>query len=440
MRRIARTSFVLVLAAGLAACGGSGDDDTAPDDTDNAGDADETDTDESDDSDSGEQSTVTMWMYPVIADEDASSEFWSGIEADFEAANPDVDLNIEAQPWDGRQEKITTALASGTGFDIVLLGPDQIPQYVDQGSLLPLDDLVGEAKDAFLPNAVDSLSVDGQLYGVPIYHTVVTPVFNTSLLDAAGITELPTTWEDVKAAGAALAADDIPVLDYPGSPEETLNLTFYPLLWQAGGSVFSEDGTSVAFDGPEGVEALQFLVDLAESGGLPPDSPTRVNSIEERPFAAGEAAMLHVGDLTQSRQVADMLGAENVAVGQPLSNAEQITFGLPGGLVASHAADPDAVAKVLQFMASPEAIEGMAGASGFFPSRTDVTMPDDGAYVTEFADALQYAFPGDSHPQARQVMSILAPQVQGALLGQKSVEDALSDAADEANVQLASAG
>jgi multiple sugar transport system substrate-binding protein len=319
-----------------------------------------------------------------------------------------------------------------------LLGPDQIPQYVDQGSLLPVDDMVGEAKDAFLPNAIETLSVDGELYGVPIYHTVVAPAYNKAVFDQAGVSELPTTWDDIKAAAPKLAEQGIPILDYPGDPEETLNLTFYPLLWQAGGSVFAEDGGSVAFDGPEGVEALQFLVDLAENGGLPGDAATTKIDAEGRAFTAGEAGILHTADLTQTRQMAEILGEESVVSGPALTNAEQVTFGLPGGLTVSHATEnQEAVAEVLQFMASPETIEGMSGASGYFPSRTDVEMPDDGSYVAELAAALPAAYPGDSHAQARQVMSILAPQVQGAILGEKSAEQALSDAAEEANAIIA---
>lgn len=410
MRRMAAVGLAVSLGLAVAGCGGSG---------------------------SGDGSTVTMWMYPVIADEAASTTFWADVEKTFEAEHPDLDLKIELQPWDGRQEKVSTALASGTGFDIVLLGPDQIPQFVEQGSLLPVDEMVADSADAFLPGARDALSVDGKLYGAPIYHTVVTPVYNKAVFASAGITEAPATWDDLLDAAAPLAAKGIPLLDYPGDPEETLNLSFYQLLWQAGGQVFSDDGTSVAFDGPEGKEALQFLVDLKEAGGLTPGAPTAKNVVDGRPFATGRSAFLLTADLTTTRQFADGLGADAVEPLPPLTGKEQVTFGLPGALAVSHSTESqDAVAEVLTFVSGAETAGKLATASGFFPARSDVETTDDGPYVDVFADALQHAFPGDAHPKARQVMTILAPQIQAALLGDKSPEQALSDAAAEANAQL----
>ena len=53
-------------------------------------------------------------MYPVVLDQEASNEYWQGVEADFEAANDDIDLVIEQLPLDNRDEKIATADRLGT--------------------------------------------------------------------------------------------------------------------------------------------------------------------------------------------------------------------------------------------------------------------------------------------------------------------------------------
>ena len=61
--------------------------------------------------------------------------------------------------------------------------PDQIPQYVKNGSLEPVDDVVEPDKDKFLPAAIPGLTVDGKVYGAPIYHTVTTTMYNKTVLD-----------------------------------------------------------------------------------------------------------------------------------------------------------------------------------------------------------------------------------------------------------------
>ena len=68
------------------------------------------------------------------------------------------------------------------------------------------------------------------------------------------------------AAGPAIKESGNFLTSYAGSLESTLNLSYFPLLWQAGGEVVTEDGTAAAFNSPEGIEALNFVVTLFNEG------------------------------------------------------------------------------------------------------------------------------------------------------------------------------
>jgi multiple sugar transport system substrate-binding protein len=412
MKKVAAAGLVAVLGVVLTGCGSDG-------------------------SGSSDQSTVTLWMYPVIGDAAKSQAFWTKTEKAFEKDNAGIDVKIDLQPWDGRQEKVTTALASKKGFDLVVLGPDQIPQYAEQGTIEPVDEVVEPAKSAYLPNALSALTVDGKLYGVPIYQTITAPLYNKKLFTAAGVTEVPDTLDELKAAAPKLAAKGVAVLDYPGNPEVSLNQSFYPLLWANGGSVFAADGKSAAFNGPEGVETLQFLLDLKAAGGLPADAATKTNEVEGSGLAAGKTAMYHAATAGQAAELAKAIGEQNVGVGAALQGKKQVAFGIPGGLVlAKHSENKDAAKKFAAYLASPAVTAELASESGFFTARTDVTIPGQSAAVKEFAKSLEFAFPGDTHPKARQVMAVIAPQVQAALLGKKDAKQALDAAAQEANALL----
>ena len=415
--RVRGMAVGLAALLAVAACGGSGDD-TA-----------------------GGSAEVTVWMYPVIADQDASIDFWEQVESDFEAENDDIDLTIELQPWEGRDEKIATAIASGQGPDLVLLTPDQTLQYQVTGGLKPVDGAVEDDRDAYLETALDVVTFEDELYGVPIYHTSTTTAYNMAAFEAAGITEPPTTWDDVLAAAPALAANGVAVMDYSGSPEMTLNLSFYPLLWQAGGSVFTEDGSDVAFDGPEGLAALQFLLDLQEAGGLPADAATKANAVDGGPLGTGTAAMGYALTATDIEHMKTGVGAENVVVGAPLTDEEQASFGIPGVLaLTSISDDDDAANTVAGYIASPEVSARLNDAAGTFPARTDVDPPTGDDALTALDDALEFAVPGEVTPSARQVMAVLSAQLQAALQGSKSAEDALADAASEARDLIARGG
>ncbi|MFS8104442.1 sugar ABC transporter substrate-binding protein [Lentzea alba] len=379
---------------------------------------------------------VTMWMYPVIADEEQSRTFWHEVEQGFEAEHK-IELRIELQPWEGRQEKLGAALMAGNGPDLVLLQPDMIPQYVEEKALQPVGDVLTGGERTYRPSAVAALTVKDQAYGLPLYQTVTTTVYNRKLFTEAGITELPDTWDEVKAAAPKLAARGIPVLDYAGSIEETLNMTFYPLLWQAGGSVFTSDGTKSAFSSPQGIDALKFLLDLKAMGGLPPGTATKRARLIEDSVVVGKAAMSHAMVPAIARSVAGAIGAENVVVGPPLRNKAQVTFGQPGALsLLRTAKNSDAARKFLSYMTTPKVVEKLCVQSGFFLPWTDSAPPVTDEIDKGFTQALQYVRAGDAHPRARKAMGLLAPHLQAALIGQKSPEQALSDAAREVDVLL----
>lgn len=389
----------------------------------------------------GDKATVTMWMYPVIEDQAKSKAFWDKVEKDFETANPTIDAKIELQPWDGRQEKVTTSLVTKKGFDVVLLGPDQIPQYAKQGTIATVDDAIAADKASYRPSALAALTTDGGLYGVPIYQTITAPIFDKKVFTDAGITQLPTTWDEVKAAAPKLAANKIPILQYPGAPETTLNLSFYPILWSYGGTVFSADGKKAAFNGPEGVKALQVLLDLQAVGGLPANAATMTNVIEGSPLAQGKSGFYHAAANIGATQLGKAVGADNVAVGLPIQGTKRVAFGIPGGLVVAKASpNVEQAKKFAAYVGSAPVAAALAKESGYFTARSDATVPDLSATAKEFEKALDFAFPGDTHPKARQVMTLISPEIQSALQGRKSAQQALDDAAKQANDLLASAG
>ncbi|WP_405072178.1 extracellular solute-binding protein [Kribbella sp. NBC_01510] len=410
VRRIAAPLMALVLAAALSSCG---NDDSGS---------------------SSEKKSVTLWMYPVIADQATSDAYWKKVETDFEAANSGIDLKIEMQPWANREEKLTAAFSGKKGPDVLLMIPDQIPQYVNSGSLEPIDDVVEPEKDTFLPAAVPGLTVDGKAYGAPIYHTVTTTMYNKAILTKAGISTPPETWDEIKAAAPKIKAAGFSTLDYSASPEATLNLSFYPLLWQAGGKVFADDGKSVAFNQAPGLEALTFLKGLWDEGAISKTALSSVNTIADSALGKGQVAMAYTSVPADAATVGKTWGAANVEIGAPLTDKLQVGYGIPGGLVMNAATgNPDAAKKFLSFMIQPAQLDALSKASGYYSPRKDGKYESTDLNAAKFKDALQYAVPGEANPSARQVMSMLSTEIQAVLTGKKQPQQALDDAAKQAN-------
>ena len=96
--------------------------------------------------------------------------------------------------------------------------------------------------------------------------------------------------------------------------------------------------------------------------------------------------------------------------------------------------NPDAAKKFLSFMIQAPQLEALSKASGFYSAahRREVRQSTD-PNAAKFADALQYAVPGEPNPAARQVMSLLSAEIQAVLTGKKQPQQALDDAAKQAN-------
>lgn len=377
---------------------------------------------------------VTMWTYPVIADEAAHQAFWDEQVAAFTEEHPDVTVKVEIYPWAGRDESLTTAIASQTAPDAVYLIPDQLATY--QSSIEPIDDyLSDEHKDDLLPNVKDSITVDGQMLGSPILTSANPLVCDAAAFDAIGVTEYPTTWDDLMDVAPALKEQGIYATNYWGSPEVTLNMTFYPLLWQAGGDVFNEDGTEVAFDSDAGVEALEYLVELNEGGYLEPDLITTTPSIEQTALAQNKVACTWQSG---PADVEPYWGTENIVIQPPLTQSETIGYGTVGSLSMLTGSDAkDATGAWIDFVTSADPVtEFVTTAKMFSPlTSTGELYADDPVY-----GAIEKTIPdttvGPVNEHAREVMGVLAPEIQAALLGQKSAEQALKDAASSADAML----
>ncbi|WP_299542334.1 extracellular solute-binding protein [uncultured Streptomyces sp.] len=394
------------LAAGvLAGCGGSGDDDGA----------------------------VTMWTYPVIFDEAKNKEYWDGLVGAFEKEHPGVTVKVETFPWANRDTALATAIASGKGPDAVYLIPDQMPKYA--ANIVPADEYMpADARADYTDFALKSVTYQDKVLGTPVLTSANPLICDKRVFDALGRSDYPTSWEDLSALAPALKKKGFYATSYSGDTQQTLNMTFYPLLWQAGGDVFSKDGSRVAFAEAPGVEALTYLKKLVDGGYTDKDLVTATPKLEQTPVARGKVAC------TWQNTPADVepfWGKENTVVRPPLTGTESVGYGTVGALSMLKGADKKNTGDWLNFVAESKNTAGLEKSAGYFPARTSGgdLYPGD-ALQKAVADTLPSMTVGPLHDKSREVMGVLAPEIQAALLGKKSPQQALDDAAKAAQAML----
>lgn len=333
--------------------------------------------------------------------------------------------------------------------------------YIDQlyPMLIPLDgsfdpDIAISEEDRadFLDNAL--ARYQGHDYMLPFSLDLRLFYYRTDLLEAAGFTEPPATWAELVEYAQALTKD----LDGDGSidqwgfaslglPGQVFNTyTFFDFLFQNGGQIMDEDGLP-AFNSPEGVEALQFMVDLRNTYKvMPEDVITYDNNEIHEGFVAGRFAMVnHWPYLMGMVNSSDLAGKVAYTMEPPPADGTSLTtfnrwsFGIPQ--IAENKAGAWGL---IQFLTGTEA--GIYEYSQMLdwpvrrsvyeaPEVTDL-IPEAHRQFSEFVFSIAEtsAIPV-MLPRAGETSQILADHIDRAMVGQMTPQEAL-DAAAAAITQL----
>lgn len=371
--------------------------------------------------------SVLHWTYPM--NDTAEESWWAALVADFNKKYPNVEVQVVVQPWKGRNESLNTAITSKTGPDTCYMIPDFMGKFAEEGLLTDLSNVIEPSRDDFVESTLKSWTVEGKIMAMPQLVEVATPGYNSELTQDLGFDKAPETWEDLEALAKAATAKGLTAFDYAAA-DGSLNGTFYPFLWQAGGDVLSEDGKSVRINDEAGVQALTFLRKLVDMKALNPETLTSpMPTMEQSLFALGKQPYNLMLQVVEARE----LMGDKVKACTPLTGKQKATFGTVGGLVAFESAKhPDAVAAWLNFMGKPETNEKFVKAAGFLSPRKslqDIWADDeDMTYRSQFMEDIRV---GVLHPKSREMMDAISPHLQACLLGKKEPKAALDEAASQ---------
>jgi ABC-type glycerol-3-phosphate transport system substrate-binding protein len=218
---------------------------------------------------SAQQTKLVFWDNQQT--ESGLSEFQRIAVEEFEAANPDIDVEVVTVPYTEYQQRLLLAVQSGNPPDVSTV--DQIWQaaFAASGAIVNLNDRVDDSsaidEGMFFPGAWESATFDGDIWGIPFNVDVWQFTFyNRELLSQAGVEpQTLATWEGLREAGEALtdrSAGRYGVGLFGHRGEDTV-VVVDSFIFSNGGAVLNDDG-SCALTEPEAVEALSYLQGLVE--------------------------------------------------------------------------------------------------------------------------------------------------------------------------------
>lgn len=358
----------------------------------------------------------------------------------FDKAN-NAKVTVTYVDWGELSTKLNTAFASNTAPDVWGHGVAATAGFVQGDRVAPLNDYLAHEPQAY-HDALDSMikqgTIDGKSYIVPVSATVNLIVYRSDFLKEAGIDPATLkTWPDVLDAAKKLKTNKRAGL-LVGTSSNLTEQTFNALITSAGGSLLSDDGTKVAFNSPEGLKALDFMVSIyqgPDAVGTAAGENYQALPVAQRPLALGTAAMTwsNAGEalqiVTAQPEMADKLG-----VLPPLSfGADPAPFGgMSAGLfISQDSKNKDLAWKFLEYMSSDEVSTAFAQATSampLWPSALQSSYVTDNPILEPFIQALPQGIGNPNIPSWTQVRDLLEQQIQAAIAGKVTSQQALDEA------------
>lgn len=392
-----------------------------------------------------------LGLATVSAQDETLSDFtftgWSlneGLSRDVILANADafaaensISITPVAFPFGEYLNQIILQANGGQLSGLVQSDVAWMATLAKLGVLADLGDYVTEG--VYTEAALTACQVEGVQYGLPWTTASIGMVANQELLDAAGITEIPTTIAEFEAALEALQAYNPDVIPYAAMTDLAQLKDILPWIWTFGGDVFAEDG-SVSLGDEGSIAAAEWYASLLERGLIAAD----VDRFDARQlFAQGlvgfyEDAIV-ARSLAAGNKPAD-LDLTVVPVPRPVLNEGDAPQALLWGHCLAVVDDENAAsaAALAVYLTSDE-----AATSDYFqqlslpPTIVSVLESDivqDDEYVSQWTSditATARANPFWIFPESARMEALLAEAVQAVMIGDASAEDALAEAAEE---------
>lgn len=349
--------------------------------------------------------------------------FLQDLEKRFEAAHPDIDLNIEIIDWNMGRDKLSTLVSAGNAPDLANIATLWLPEYVHLGVVEPLDGyLQPEFRDRFIPITLHGAEYQGKLYGLPMAVSARALYYNKTLLDRAGA-KPPTNWEELVEVARQCTQPEQGIYGFgvQGAKVET-DVYWYYFLWANGGEILSADQKKAVFNEPAGVEALQFVCDLVRKEKVTESNPTAYDreGLQEL-FKSGKLAMMITGPWFWGMLEQEVPDLEYGIAPIP-AHKKQVTMAVTDNLILfKSCALKDAAWKFVEFFYRPELRQRWAQTFGMLPELKEVAESDfirRSAQWSTFMKLLETGKFVPLHPRWNAISDEIRAGIEEALLAQ----------------------
>ncbi len=365
---------------------------------------------------------------------------------EFNAQHPDIQVESVFQPYPEMMTLLQAAIASGNTPDIAAVDLIFLPQLVETSGVLPLDNYIAAEEDFdvddFYPLLAAYDIINGQRYALPMSTNNMQLIWNKDLFTASGLDPdtPPTTWAEMQSMAEECQDLDNGVVGFEFYTQpigEGITWQFQVWLWAAGGEFLNQDNTAAAFNTPEGIQALTYVSNMLQGNGSQA-GPWGL-------FGEQKACMQLDGSWLFGYRSGAPFDWGIALVPAPEGGTTASNVGGEHMFIFKDSAHQDAAWEFVRYMTSTEVQIQWDMLTGFLPVRESVgESPDYLSWVNDteprmlpFVEGMPFAHTRPATPKYNEVSEAFSREIQQALLGQISPEEALINAENAVNDILA---
>lgn len=180
-------------------------------------------------------------------------EWFTQQAASFTAANPDINVDLLGL---GEPSRDRLPIQDVPVLARNVIGIDAVSGYeaawlVSRGDIVPIDGFLPDPefnKDDFYDNLWPPVTFDGKIWAVPLVAAPLLFAYRTDLLQTAGVTQPPKTWEDLLACATAVAANTSMPAGLRPLYTDDIEQVILTMLIQQGDGLMRDNKFDVAID------------------------------------------------------------------------------------------------------------------------------------------------------------------------------------------------
>ena len=229
------------------------------------------------------QSDLTLWT--AEGEAEGAFQYVQGL-AEAYAEETGVNITVVNKQVETLREDFLTSSLAGGAPEMLWTVADHVGPFTASGTIAPLDDLIDIG--AYVPAAVDVVTVDGSTWGAPTsFGNHLMLYWNKDI-----VPEGPANSDEL----VAIAQENTDAANNKFGLvfNQTESFWLVPFLGGFGGEVFAEDGVTPTLDSEAMVGALTFMHDLKYANGVMPAEADY--NVADGLFTQGDAAMIVNGD------------------------------------------------------------------------------------------------------------------------------------------------